>query len=119
MDIEEKIDSSIVFARIHGTFEAVHQWSNAPEKQSYLRNIHRHLFVVTVEIEVTHDDREIEFYECKETLKGVLERMEKPLSFSCEQYAKQIYGMMAEIYGVRSMAINVLEDGLEGAVVIF
>lgn len=39
-----------------------HCWPEAPEAVAYLRQPHRHLFAIIVAINVTHDDRDIEFH---------------------------------------------------------
>jgi hypothetical protein len=40
--------------------EGLHHWPGAPEGEGYLRQPHRHLFTVTVRMQVRHGEREIE-----------------------------------------------------------
>ena len=42
-------------------FNGIHCWPDAPEPVGFLRNHHHHLFVVYTQIDVNHDDRELEF----------------------------------------------------------
>ena len=42
-------------------FPALHCWPAAPAPVAYLRHPHRHLFVIRATVEVTHDDRDVEF----------------------------------------------------------
>lgn len=39
-----------------------HCWPEAPEAVAYLRQPHRHLFTIIVAVNVTHDDRDVEFH---------------------------------------------------------
>ena len=50
----------------HNEIIGVHRWENAPEKYAYLRNIHRHVFVIRCKFSVTHSDREIEINDMQE-----------------------------------------------------
>jgi len=54
----EKVNKTIF---ITTSFEGVHCYPSAPEGVVFLRVPHRHIFGVRVEVEVYHDDRELEF----------------------------------------------------------
>lgn len=49
-------------------FQGLHQWNDAPEKVAFLRCLHRHIFKVSVEFSVDHDDRDLEYFVCKEKI---------------------------------------------------
>lgn len=105
------------YARILGSFEALHCWPDAPEEVKFLRNDHRHLFEVEALIQVYHNDRELEYYMVKEQLKRHLDSFVcQKNTKSCEQYADEICEFLKMKYGRRKLIIRVLEDGLEGAV---
>lgn len=104
------------------SFESLHCYPNAPERVSYLRNVHRHKFFVTVKIQVFHDDRELEFIIVKEDLNQfitdnlVFRDMEKFVSMSCEMMARSILNYLSTTYGDnRSYFISVYEDDENGA----
>lgn len=93
---------------------------------SFLAFPHRHIFHFKVAIEVTHNDRDIEFIQFKRWLeslyslaaqgpKGVLE-----LNFkSCEMIAEDLFLQITSKYPGRCVKIDVSEDGENGALVEF
>lgn len=97
-------------------FEGIHCYPDAPEEVAYLKHPHRHMFGVEVEIEVFHDDRELEFIMVKNKL---LETFEKEMdSKSCEMIAKEVQAWAKETYPhvpVRRVNVAVFEDGENGA----
>jgi hypothetical protein len=120
------------FIRLTTRFEGLHHWPDAPEAEDYLRSPHRHLFVVEADIEVFHDDREIEINAATRWLDTVLPRLaggppsaaSLPVqagppnlgSRSCEQLATSIADAILDRYGRhRALRCAVLEDGILGA----
>lgn len=109
------------FITVKNQFEGVHKYSNAPEEVKFLRNDHRHIFVVTSKIEVFHEDRELEFIMVKHLINnflishGTVWFME---TLSCEQVAIQIYNLLKEKYGSeRKISVEVSEDNENSAVI--
>jgi hypothetical protein len=88
---------------------------------SFLGVPHRHIFHFKVEIEVFHDDRDIEFIQFKrwmERLYGedaVLNLNHK----SCEMIADDLAEQINARYPGRDMTITVSEDGENGATIEF
>ena len=98
---------------------------------SFLGYPHRHIFHFRVQIEVFHDDREIEFIQFKRWLQrlydmvpvgseghgdtGVLELDYK----SCEMIADDLYLQIANKYPGRAVTIEVSEDGENGCCVSY
>lgn len=100
-------------------FEAMHQWKDAPEGVRFLKYIHRHLFKLRVEVEVFHNDREIEFILLKREIeKFVRRRFERKLVGSCEQIGEIILRWLKDKYPNRRMKVEVSEDGENGAVIV-
>lgn len=99
-------------------FEGYHRWEDAPEEVSFLREVHRHLFKCKVEIEVLHDDREIEFFifkrECSTMLYGQINFRDVG---SCEMVAEQLMKSILEKYPNRKISVTVSEDGENGSTV--
>lgn len=120
------------FIRVKTQFEGLHRWPDAPEPEEYLRSPHRHLFVAEADIEVFHDDREIEINACARWLDTVIPSFAVPPpaapqpmaeagplhlgSQSCEQLATRITEAILDRHGRhRSIRCAVLEDGILGA----
>jgi 6-pyruvoyl-tetrahydropterin synthase len=120
-------------------FEAQHRYPDAPEEVAFLRNMHRHMFHVEVQIEVSHDDRELEFLLVKRDLDEVLAGRDapKPTSWpdreyygmptlqnlSCEAVARLVRKYLKAKYPpttslpYRRIHVKVFEDGENGAYV--
>lgn len=82
---------------------------------SFLGSPHRHIFHFRVAIEVTHNDRDIEFIQFKRWLEnlykgGLLELDHK----SCEMISDDLYTQISMIYPDRDVIIEVSEDGENG-----
>lgn len=96
---------------------------------SFLGHPHRHIFHVKVEIQVFHDDRELEFIQVKRQIQrwigdGTLEFNHK----SCEMIAGDIMDQVETAWGryrkdngdyvARKIKVTVSEDGENGATLI-
>lgn len=70
-----------------------------------------------MEVEVYHDDRELEFILLKRELEGLFDDKVMEIDFkSCEMLADELLEYMKEKYGSkRFMIIDVSEDGENGA----
>lgn len=86
---------------------------------SFLGYPHRHIFHFKIAIQVTHNDRDIEFIQVKRWLEnlyqGVLELNYK----SCEMIADDLYNQIANRYPDRDIEITVSEDGENGATIYY
>jgi hypothetical protein len=87
---------------------------------SFLGYPHRHIFHFTVAIQVTHNDRDIEFIQFKRWLEnsfksGVMQLDHK----SCEMICDDLYEFIANRYPDRDIEITVSEDGENGATIYY
>ena len=87
---------------------------------SFLGYPHRHMFHFRVEIQVFHDDRDIEFIQFKRWLEelygdGILQLDYK----SCEMIAEELAETINKRYPDRKMIITVSEDNENGATLTF
>ena len=106
--------------RIFVTFtkEGIHCYPDAPEGVEFLKHPHRHMFHFRVEIEVFHNDRDIEFILFKRELEalydgeGILRLDYK----SCEMMAEELLKYIQDKYPKRLIRIEVSEDGENGAI---
>lgn len=88
---------------------------------SFLAHPHRHIFHFRVEIEVYHDDRDLEFIQCKRWCEklytaGTIELDHK----SCEMIAKDLETQLRANYPAvrmvdRYIEVTISEDGENGA----
>jgi hypothetical protein len=97
--------------------EGIHRYPDAPEGVEFLRHPHRHMFHFRVEIEVFHDDRDIEFILFKRELEALYSDGILELDYmSCEMLSDALAGYIQQEYPDRDLKIEVSEDGENGAV---
>ena len=82
---------------------------------SFLGNEHRHIFHFRVELEVFHDDRDVEFILLKRELESLYNTGTLQLNhMSCEMLANELALYIQERYPSRDITIEVSEDGENG-----
>jgi len=87
---------------------------------SFLGIAHRHIFHFKVEIEVFHDDRDVEFIQFKRWLEKLYNEEVLELNHkSCEMIAQDLYAQIAAKHPGRKVVITVSEDGENGATLTF
>ena len=102
--------------------EGLHRWPDAYKYPGieFLANEHRHMFHFRVEIQVFHDDREVEFILFKRELEGQYESGALELNHkSCEMMADDLAKYITDHYPGRFLKIEVSEDGENGAVMYY
>lgn len=103
-------------------FEGFHFYPNAGSidpRIKFLESEHRHMFKVTAEIEVFHDDRELEFFLVKWKLNEFIKAGNQNHK-SCEMIAREILGHLKATWGEhRQMRVTVSEDGESDATVYY
>lgn len=90
-----------------------HAWPEAPASVAYLRERHRHLFHVSVAMNVFHDDREVEFHTLLAKAQGLFPTGDLG-SRSCEMLARELGWQLATFYD-RAVRVSVFEDGENGS----
>jgi hypothetical protein len=98
--------------------EGIHNYPDAPQGVEFLKYDHRHIFHFRVEVEVFHDDRDIEFILFKRELEnefqgGMMNHK------SCEMLATELVDYVVKEYPNRSVTATVSEDGENGSTVVF
>jgi hypothetical protein len=87
---------------------------------SFLATPHRHIFHFRVEMEVKHDDRDVEFIQAKRIIEKWYSEGTLQLDYkSCEMIARELYTKCVEQWPNRSYVIEVSEDGENGAKLFF
>ena len=85
---------------------------------SFLGYPHRHTFHFKVQIQVTHNDRDIEFIQFKRWLENLYKEDILALDYkSCEMICDELADKINEKYPNRKMTITVSEDGENGATI--
>jgi hypothetical protein len=110
--------------RIFVTFqkEGLHKWPDATQHPGveFLANEHRHMFHFRVDLQVFHDDREVEFILFKRELEGLYTEGTLQLDYkSCEMMADELGEYITDKYSGRHFSIEVSEDGENGCLVEF
>ena len=83
---------------------------------SFLGVPHRHIFHFRVEVEVNHNDRDIEFIQFKRWLERLYSTSVLALDYkSCEMMAEDLAEKIHEKYPARAFSISVSEDNENGA----
>ena len=92
-------------------YVAFHRWADAPAEVMFLREYHRHVFHVKLGVEVSHGDRDVEFFILKDRLANYCSAQFKDryMELSCEQMATQI------VNALHGAWCEVSEDGENGA----
>lgn len=105
---------------VTGSYVGYHRWKDAPEEVIFLRNNHRHKFFWKVTLEVTHDDREIEFFLLQAHVqKFIIGTFIFPELGSCEMQARDIMRFINKKFPGRDARVEVSEDGENGAEVTY
>ena len=100
--------------------EGMHKYPAALEDPkladvSFLGYPHRHVFHFYVQLEVFHNDRDIEFIQFKRWLENLYKEDILKLDYkSCEMIADDMYTHIANKYPRRGVVIEVSEDGENG-----
>lgn len=105
---------------IKTSFEAFHKYTNAPQQVAFLRNYHRHKFYVKVELSVSNEDRELEFFIIKKIIDDYLmaHLNDTYSEKSCEMFAHQIFLFITKhkaLSNTETVKVTVSEDDENGA----
>ena len=105
--------------------EGIHKYPAALEDPkladvSFLGYPHRHMFHFRIELEVFHDDRDVEFILLKRELEGLYNENTLQLDYkSCEMIAEDLYKEISTRYPGRFVEIEVSEDGENGCTIFY
>ena len=87
---------------------------------SFLGYPHRHIFHFKVRIQVTHNDRDIEFIQFKRWLESLYSEGTLQLDYkSCEMISDDLYNEISTKYPGRFVEIDVAEDGENGCSIFY
>lgn len=106
------------FIYITTQFEGMHRYINAPEEVSFLRDYHRHLFKIRLQVEVEHNERDIEFIMFKHEIDNHINKtyMGMQVNASCETIAEELINYVKSHYDNKKVICEVSEDGENGAI---
>lgn len=118
-----------IWAKVVTQFRGFHCYPNAPEDVKFLRDVHRHVFHVTLWIEQFHDSRDLEYFQVQKWLDTMIDAANFKEAGSCEFMAIQIAQAARRDFTAavlidhiervvqRAVKCQVLEDGENGAFV--
>ncbi len=101
-------------------FKSFHKYTDAPKQVAFLRNIHRHKFFVKAKFEVTHDNRDLEFFIIQSKLEGYIGSVLLPKlndsqhQMSCEMMARLLIECFVQ-EGLPVTFMSIFEDNENGA----
>lgn len=76
---------------VRSSFVGFHSWPDAPDEVAFLRNVHRHVFHVLATFNVSHGDRQLEFFIMQRKLNTLLKDFEdQTFNYSCEHIASAL-----------------------------
>jgi len=99
--------------------ELLHNYPDAPDAVSYLKNLHRHIFHFKIYLEIFTEDRDIEFIMFKKDVESMLNMFENLEHRSCETFSKYLVSAIRNIYPNRYIKIETSEDGENGVLMDF
>lgn len=95
--------------------EMIHNYPNAPNAVSFLRNEHRHLFKFKTYLEIFHEDRDLEFIIVKRYIDSILNQINIFLGEkSCEMISRELARRLQIEYPKRDIMVEVSEDNENG-----
>ena len=107
------------YVEIKFCFEGFHFWKDAPKDVSFLRNLHRHLFHVSIVVKVDHLDRSIEYFQLKRKAMKYIPKLQKTLKkgASCEMVAHELSEYIYRVTKSPYIRVKVSEDGENSSIV--
>lgn len=87
---------------------------------SFLGSPHRHIFHFRVDIEIFHNDRDIEFIQFKRWCESLYSEKTLELDYkSCEMISDDLYNQITNRYPERDIQLEVSEDGENGSTIYY
>lgn len=111
--------SSVI--RVRWNQSGFHRWPDAREvtgeRRAYLAERHRHLFYYEAVVEVSHDDRQIEFHDLLDECRAFTAQRVEHEHRSCEMLASEVLDFIESRFEVAGLvrSVTVLEDNECGA----
>jgi hypothetical protein len=100
--------------------EGIHRYPDTPVGVEFLRSPHRHIFHFRVDVDVFHNDRDIEFILFKRELEALYSAAILQVDYkSCEMLAEDLIDYISKKYPGRKISVEVSEDGENGATLHF
>jgi len=99
--------------------EGIHRYPAAKDLKGveFLQYPHRHIFHFYVTLEVSHNDRDVEFILFKRELEALFESGAMQADYmSCEMMAEEVLGYIETEYPGRVVQVEVFEDDENGAI---
>ncbi len=112
--------------QVRTSFVGIHFWADAPDEVAFLRHPHRHVFKISAMCEVTHEDRELEFFMVRQQIDNWvcslppyhpnMNDIKQLGHWSCEHMAEEIRSRLQIKYS-RNFSVIVREDDENAGIV--
>lgn len=111
-----------LYIKVQTDVRGTHYYKEAPDEVAFLRNNHAHTFKIAVVFEVSHCERELEFFIVRKLINKHFEiayskddvGLVKFEGESCETIASKLWAYFRRL-GYKPFEISVSEDGLDYA----
>lgn len=113
-----------VFATLH--VPGIHNWPDCDIKDvEFLQYPHRHMFTIRVIVNVTHENRDVEFLMLKDRIFIALDELYPRDQLgqylfehrSCEMISDDLYGILKNEFDVHEIMVD--EDGENGSIIVY
>lgn len=105
------------YVKVSTQKEFFHCWPTAPDEVAFLRTPHRHMLHMYVTVEVTHNERDIEFILLKREVEQLYLEADFTIDSSCETVAEYLLTKLRNKYGAdRYYKVEIYEDNENGAI---
>lgn len=104
--------------------EGIHKYPEAGTNPdladvSFLQYPHRHMFHFTVEIDVTHNNRDLEFIQVKRYCQRLFNDIIDIDFMSCEMLCEQLIEQLSRKYPNRNIVVSCFEDDENGSTLTY
>lgn len=113
------------FIKIQFQKEGIHRYPLAKtdpslEDVSYLGDPHFHYFYFYVQLEVFHNNRDVEFQQFRRWCENLFNDRVMDIDYkSCEMLAEELISNINKTYPNRRITVEVYEDNINGSIVNF
>lgn len=102
------------------SFRGFHCWPDAVPEVEFLKHKHRHVFNIEARIQVTENDRELEYFMVQNFIDAIINEAvlgTDQSASSCETMAEIVLDYLEAKYPSRKISVEINEDGENGSII--
>lgn len=107
----------LIWATVKTEFVQYHKYPAAPDEVAYLRNLHRHKFYLTVQVQQVHDNRDVEYFILRDIIINIHAKIRWHENMSCEMYCQEMLNKVQNIFPDRMIRVSLFEDNENGCII--